>query len=183
MRFMLNDARLAFPNLFEARSMPGGGPAAFGCSLLIPQDHPQLKDLEKAIEATAREEWGVKADTILKGLRAQDRTCLHNGDAKEQYGGFAGNFYVSARSKIKPLVVDQQRHEVSAESGVVYGGCFGNASLELWAQDSPQYGKRINAQIRGFQKTRDGDAFGGGTRATTDEFGDVSDTGDVDPTA
>lgn len=59
-----------------------------------------------------------------------------------------------------------------------------NASIELWAQDNKQFGKRINAQLRGVQFLRDGDAFAAGSPASEDEFEDLGDQGDdTDPTA
>jgi hypothetical protein len=182
MRFMLQNARLAFGNgLYSNRPMPGDKNAvgAYNCKAIIPPDHPQLQDLENAIVAVAREAWGVKADTILKGAKASARTCLHNGDSKPNWGGFEGNYFVSMRSKIKPSVFDREKTEVTEESGIVYSGCFGNFNIDIFAYDKPNYG--ISAQVRGFQKTADGDAFGGGTRAGAEEFPDVGDTGEVDP--
>jgi hypothetical protein len=45
--------------------------------------------------------------------------------------------------------------------------------VEIWAQDN-NYGKRINASLKGVQFVRDGDAFAGGGAASPDEFEDLS---------
>jgi hypothetical protein len=56
-----------------------------------------------------------------------------------------------------------------------------NASIELWCQDN-NYGKRINASLRGVQFLKDGEAFAGGGVANADEFDDLAaDEIDGDP--
>jgi hypothetical protein len=125
----------------------------------------------------------VKAEAILKGLAATDKLCLHDGDAKSGYEGFEGNLFISARSKVRPSVFDGQRNELTEADGKPYSGCYVNVSLELWAQDN-QFGKRINAQLRGVQFLRDGDAFSGGTRpADADEFDEIAVASGSEPEA
>ena len=184
MRILIKNARLAFPNLFQPRAGEDGGEAKYGASLIIPPDHPVIKELNAAFVKIAREKWADKGDTILKGLRAQDRLCLHSGETKAQYQGFEGNMYVSANSKLRPSVFDRNKAPLTAEDGKPYSGCYVNASIELWPQDSQKYGKRINAQLRGVQFAADGDAFAAGSAASDDEFDDLGDQGDdTDPTA
>ena len=141
---------------------------------MLPKNHKQLPELAKAFKEIAKEKWGAKADAVYKALEAADKLCLHDGDAKADYEGFEDNKYVSARSKTRPTVFDGQRQELTQADGKPYSGCYVNASLELWAQDN-SFGKRINAQLRGVQFLRDGDAFaGGGQPADADEFDEIS---------
>lgn len=173
MKVKLNNVRLAFPQLFEAKTVNGEGEPAFSASLLIDPADPQIKALNAAIDAVAKEKWAAKAEAILKTMRATDKTCLHDGDLKDQYAGFEGMLYVSARSKTRPLVIDVNKTPLTAKDGKPYAGCYVNASIELWAQDN-NYGKRVNASLRGIQFLRDGDAFAGGAPASEDEFDDLS---------
>lgn len=173
MKVKLNNVRLAFPQLFEAKTVNGEGEPAFSASLLIDPAHPQVKELNAAIDAVAKEKWAAKAEAILKTMRATDKTCLHDGNLKDQYAGFEGMLYVSARSKTRPLVIDVNKTPLTAKDGKPYAGCYVNASIELWAQDN-NYGKRVNASLRGIQFLRDGDAFAGGAPASEDEFDDLS---------
>lgn len=185
MRIMLRDVRLAFPSLWKPTTPKGssGGEAAFSASFLLPKNHKQLPELDKAFEALAREKWGPKAAAILKALKQGNKLCLHDGDSKSEYEGFEGNMFVSARSKVRPTVLDQQRQELTEADGKPYSGCYVNVSLELWAQDN-SYGKRINAQLRGVQFLRDGDAFAGGSRpADADEFDEIGAEGTGDEPA
>jgi hypothetical protein len=174
MKIQLNNVRLAFPSLFEAKKVNGEGEPAFSASLLLPPDHPAVAELRAAMEQIGKEKWAAKWPAVKKELEGKDRTMLHDGDMKTAYSGFEGNLYVSARNKTRPLVIDRDRSPLSQGDGKPYAGCYVNAGIELWAQDN-KYGKRINASLRGVQFLKDGDAFAGGTPADVDEFEDVAE--------
>lgn len=173
MKVILKNARLAFPAIFEAKTVNGEGDPAFSASVILPPDHPGIADLNAAIEAVAKEKWGAKSADTLKAMRAKGNVCLHDGNEKSEYDGFEGNMYVSARSKTRPLVLDRDKTPLTAADGRPYGGCFVVASLELWAQDN-NFGKRVNAQLKGVQFYADGDAFSGGAPADPEDFDDLS---------
>jgi len=180
MRIQLKNVRAAFLNaLFEAKTVNGEGKPAFSATFLLSPDDPQVKTINAAIESVAKEKWGAKAEAILKQMRAQDKLCLHDGDLKATYEGFPGMLYVSSRSNTRPLVIDTDKSPLTESDGRPYSGCYVNASLELWAQDN-NYGKRVNAQLRGVQFYKDGDAFAGGGAASEDEFDDVSEGATAD---
>ena len=184
MKIMIENARLAFPNLWQPRAATDGGKAKYGASLILDTSNPVIAKLELAFAQIAKEKWGDKAAVILKGLKAQDRLCLHDGATKSQYSGFEGNVFVSANSDVRPSIFDRNRVPLQESDGKPYSGCYVNASIELWAQDHQKHGKRINAQLRGVQFLRDGDAFAAGSPASEDEFSDLSNQGDdTDPTA
>lgn len=171
-RIMLRDVRLAFPDLFEAKA-DDSGVLKFGAAFLLPQDHPQIAEIHKAMDAAGQAKWGDKWPAQKKLLEKQDRMALHDGDLKAKYDGYEGNLYInaSARENTPPTVVDANRAPLTAKSGKPYAGCFVNASLEFWAQkDHPKGGSRINASLRGVQFVRDGDAFSAGRPADADEF-------------
>lgn len=180
-RIMLKNARLAFPNLFEPVQVNGEGEPRYNATLLLAGDHPQLKELRAKIKAVAADKWHDKGDSTLKSIAAKDAVCLHDGDTKSQYDGFAGCMFVAAAAQVnsRPTVIDGQRSPVTAKDGKVYAGCYVNASIELWAQDN-KWGKRVNAQLRGVQFLRDGDAFSAGRPADSDEFEDVTDGADAE---
>lgn len=184
MKLMIKNVRLAFPNLFKPTTVNGEGEPAYSAALLLTPDHPQLAEIRKAQEAVGKEKWADKWPTIKKEIEAKDRFALHNGDTKATYDGFEGNFFVSTRAKqsARPTVIDGNKSPLTEADGRPYAGCYVNASIELWAQDNA-YGKRINAQIRGVQFFRDGDSFGGGSPASSDEFEEVSQGATADDLA
>jgi hypothetical protein len=173
MKIKLNAVRLSFPQLFEAKTVNGEGKPAFSAAFLISPKDPQIAMINTAISSVAAEKWGIKADAILKTIRAADKTCLHSGDLKSNYDGFEGMMYISARNPLKPSVVDTNKSPLVAEDGRPYAGCYVNAVLELWTQDN-NYGKRVNATLMGVQFYKDGESFVGGGVADADDFDDLT---------
>jgi hypothetical protein len=106
--------------------------------------------------------------------RKTDKVCLHDGNLKAQYAGFEDIMYVSASNKMRPVAVNRDTSPVSAEDGVIYSGCYVNATVELWAQDN-KYGKRVNATLLGVQFSKAGDAFGGGSVGSADDFESIEE--------
>ena len=179
MKVKLNNVRLAFPQLFEAKTVNGEGEPAFSASFLMDPKHPAIAELKAAFDKVGADKWGAKWPTVKKEIEAKDRLALHDGDTKADYAGFEGNFFVSARNKTRPLVIDRDKSPLTAQDGRPYAGCYVHASIELWPQDNA-YGKRINASLRGVQFYKDGDAFAGGGSASEDEFDDIEDGATAD---
>lgn len=179
MKLKLLNVRLAFPSLFEAKTVNGEGEPAFSAALLIDPADPQVKTINSAIDAVAAEKWGAKAPALLVQMRKADKVCLHDGDLKATYDGFPGNLFVTARNKVRPTVVDADKSPLVSADGKPYAGCYVHVVLELWAQDN-NYGKRVNATLMGVQFYRDGDSFTGGGAASEDDFDDVSEGATAD---
>lgn len=169
MKIALKNVRLAFPVLFEAKTVNGEGEPAFSGSFLLASNHPQIAEIRKAVDTVGKEKWGAKWDAVKKEIELKAKTLLQDGDAKADYAGFEGNLFINARNKVRPLVIDRDKTPLIAADGKPYAGCYVNASIELWAQDN-KYGKRINASLRGVQFLKDGDAFAGGGTASEDDF-------------
>lgn len=173
MKIKLNNVRLSFPQLFEAKTVNGEGKPAFSASLLINPKDPQVAVVNAAIEQVAKDKWGAKADAMLKQMRAADKVCLHSGDLKANYEGFEGMLFISARNPIRPTIVNVDKSPLVEADGKPYAGCYVNAVLELWPQDN-NYGKRVNATLAGVQFFKDGESFTGGGAASEDDFDDLS---------
>ncbi len=80
---------------------------------------------------------------------------------------------LNASNKARPLVLDRDKTPLTAADGKPYSGSYMNVSLEIWAQDN-NFGKRINATLKGVQFVGDGDSFGGGAPASPDDFEDLA---------
>ena len=173
-RILLQNARISFPNVFAPKinvNDSGVSSARFGAALIIPKNHPQIPDIQKALKDVAIDKWGeVKGAELYKSLSAGDKICLHNGDGKTQYQGFEGNLFVSANSPTKPMVVDSdKRTPLSPQDGRPYAGCYVNASIEIWAQDNKN-GKRLNAKLLAVMFVKHAEPFAGGGFASEEEF-------------
>lgn len=175
-RVMVANARLAFPTLEAAEQFQGQGKKRFSAVLLIEPGSPSHEACKTAMRAAAAEKWGeAKADAAVKGLTATGKVAMYDGDIKaDSYDGFEGMIAISAHSQesAPPVLLDGQKNQLPRNTGVIYPGCYVNASIEFWAQDN-QFGKRINAQLRGVQFAKDGDSFSAARPASDDEFGVV----------
>lgn len=68
MKIKLNNVRLAFPALFEAKTVNGEGDPRFSAVFLMDPKHPQLEEVRKALKQVAKEKWGEKWETIYGQL-------------------------------------------------------------------------------------------------------------------
>lgn len=175
MKIMLKNVRLSFPCLWEPRDFNGEGKKTFSASFIMKKDDENVAMLRKSMMQVAQEKWKDKAMAVAKALKAGDKIPLHDGDAKADIDGYAGMMYLNARAQVRPLVIDRDRSPLSESDGKPYGGCYVNASIELWAQDN-QFGKRINATLRGVQFVKDGEAFAGASSADASEFDALEET-------
>lgn len=167
---LLKNVRLSFPQIWTPKSFAAGQDPRFNANFLLDKDGQadQIKKLRDAIEAVAAEKWKGKKPGGLK-------ICLGDGEEKD-YDGYDGSMFVSASTKVRPVIVDQKKNPLAEEDGKPYAGCFVNAAISLWAQDN-QWGKRINASLDAIQFVKDGEGFGG-KRTTADVFGEIEEEDD-----
>lgn len=174
----LKGVRLAFPSLFDTDSYQRHS-ATF---ILDPVKHADLvKQLDAEITRVATEKWGEKAKGVLTKLHADEKVAFVKADKLNKdgdvYSGFEGQYWIAANTKVQPTIVDLDRSPLTRASGRPYAGCYVVARVAIWAQDN-EWGRRINAELKGVQFYRDGDAFSGGRPADPDDFEDLSDGAD-----
>jgi hypothetical protein len=202
MRFKLLDVRQSFMCYWTAEPYPGGNdptPYFSGTYLLtpdskvqyysddnktlLPKKLPALPELEKIGVALTNEKWGKKGPAILKAIKMTGKIFYRDGDTKPDYEGFPGTFFVSSRSKVRPNYFDQQKQPIQEEQGLLYSGCYVNVTLEAYPYTKGNNG--LGARLRGVQKLRDGEAFGGGGPPADDsEFDEIDapeEEGETDP--
>lgn len=183
----LNNVRLSFPDLFEAKQFDGQGAFKYRATFLFEPNSENHKRLLHAQEAVLKEGFKDKWQTTLKNANDDSKLrFIGNGDNKT-YDGYEGMLFVSAtrdQTKGRPAVyaknpgTKESPNLIAATDGLIYAGCYVNGILQLWAQDN-KYGKTVRANLLSVQLHKDGDAFTPGSAvASADEFEDVSDTGD-----
>jgi hypothetical protein len=166
MQFKLENVRLSFPSLFRKATFNGVETKYEGTLLLDKVAHKKvIAEIDKSIKA-------MIADNLKGAKLGADKICMRDGDDVE-YAGYAGMMSFKASNKKRPLVVNKDRTPVFEDDNVIYGGCYVNAVVELWAQ-SNEYGKRINANLLGVQFVRDGEPFASGETISANTFDDIS---------
>jgi hypothetical protein len=177
MQVKVSNVRISFPNLFEARAINGEGDPRFSAAFVIEPGSANNAALSAAMEAVAKEKWGAKAAGILHELKSKGRVAFKESPLSkdgEVYDGFEGMYALNASNVARVPVIDRDTKPLTPADGKPYGGCFVDASVEIWAQDN-SWGKRINAKLRWVQFRGDGDAFTGGAPVSQDEFEAIAD--------
>jgi hypothetical protein len=173
-RLMLKDVRLAYGHGLWTKSKPPKADASakekYRVAFILPKTHKQLPEIRKAIMEEMTAKFGARAAAVLKLAEAGQKSCLRDGDTKEGEG-FEGNMFIAANSETRPSVFDGMRNPVTSDDGIVYSGCYVNASIDIYAFDNVSKGN--SAGLRGVQFLRKGDAFGGGAPADESEFDEI----------
>ena len=191
---ILKDVRLSFAHLFEpskggknkdGEEIKGSYQARFLMEKDTPQTKENLAKIKRAGHDAKEKAWG--SDESKWPKLKPDRVCLRDGDL-EDWDGYEGNFYLAANSQRKPQVITNRKGKdrkwIEAEPGGAnspYSGCYVNALVRLWVQDSKEFGKRLNASLEVVQFLRDGDPFGAAPVDPNEKFTDdfVSDEGSI----
>jgi hypothetical protein len=172
---MLKNVRISFPELFVPKAPKGSLIPKYGAHFIFDKDSDTHKAVLAAIEEVAAAKWESKAASILKTMRLGDPTkfCLRDGDMMDREA-YNGRMFVNASNKNRPTVVDRAKQPLTAASGVLYGGCYVNAQVDIYAMKHETGGYQVNASLMGVQFVRDGDSFTGGRPSKADDFDDLA---------
>lgn len=163
--------RFSFCHIFEPQASQDNDELKYSVTLLIPKsDTATLQKINQAI-GEARENYCQKNGS--SALPAKPQNTLHDGDgiraSGEPFGEEChGCYVITVSSKVKPVIVDAFRNEIT-DPAEVYSGCYGRASINFYGYNS--HGKKgISAGLLSIQKLCDGEPFG--TVGSADDFND-----------
>ncbi len=145
-------ARLSFPWLFEPQQpLQVGGKPMFSAVLLFPKS-TDLSVLKAAIIAARDAKWPDPTKRP-KGLR----NPLRDG-AEKDLDGYKDCFFLSAKSLMRPGVVDEGVKAI-LDPTVIYAGCWVRASLSVYGYDKAG-NKGVAFGLQNIQKLKDDAPFG-----------------------
>lgn len=194
MKLKVKNARASYPALFVAEPYDESKPTenrTFKIDLQISKsDTEMLKEINNAIIAGMKEEFGDKAPAMMKKFKADEKNYpLKDGDETLNKSGepiAPGCFVLRAKRKENdgaPGVFDNKAGadgkpaKLTSESGRIYGGCYVNASVDIWIQNNKYQG--VRCALLGVQFAKDGEAFGGSRPASADEFDALATEADM----
>jgi hypothetical protein len=186
----LSNLRLSFPKLVEpvSNSSIPNSDRKYGCDLIFEPGDSQFATVMAEVGSIAAEKWGAKAGAILQMVQNDRRLrCFGAGSEKVDsktmtpYEGYdGGKTYVAASAnedrapvmiRLDGTVCDNlNTMERQALARKMYGGCYVNAAISLWAQDN-QFGRGIRCQLLAVQFAKDGSPFGDAPPDFTGKFG------------
>lgn len=161
--------RFSYANVWEPKSI-NGGDEKYSVSLIISKDDTKtINEIKAAIEAAKQDgkaKFGGKIPANLK-------LPLRDGDIdRSDDEAYKNSYFVNAKSKDKPQIVDKNVKPVLDQSEV-YSGCYGRASVTFYAFNS-NGNKGIACGLGNLQKLSDGEPLSGRSRAE-DEFSSFDD--------
>ena len=169
-KIILKNVRVSFPSLFKKGSFNGEETKYEATFLLNKEEHE-----DSIAEIKAQIADLVKVN--LKGAKVPaDKLCLRDGDEVE-YNGYAGCYSIKCSTKKRPIVIDRDRSPLTEDDNKPYGGCYVNASIDLWVQNNA-YGKRVNSTLLAVQFAKDGEPFADGSTGDVNDF-DMLDDDDM----
>lgn len=182
MKVVLPRVRLVYPHLFTPQeSMEEGKDPRYGANFIIDPASPAVTEIKQAMLTVANELWKGNGLAVLNALEGRQK-CLRNGNSNIDSdgairNGFKDMMYVVASNLARPTVIDRNRAPLAEADNKIYGGCWVNAIVDVYALDNP--GKRIKgvfAELRGVQFVADDEPLGrGASVASADEFDVLQD--------
>lgn len=185
---LLKNVRGAFLDLFVAGTPPAGSTSGpkFGGNFIFAPGSDAYTIATTEFRRVATEKFGANADAILAEL-GKDKKCIRKGDSNlDKAGvvrnGFAGQFFIVAKNKIRPVVVDRDKTPLVEADGKPYSGCYMNVTVDIFATNKPGQGPRVDASLLAVQFVAHGDSFGG-SKGSADAFDMLPDEGEAAPSA
>ena len=183
-KIMLRNVRLSYEHIFTPTKFQENSTAKYSATFIIPKDHPDLPAVKRAMVEAGEETFGTAFNA--KGGWPRGFTCgLKDADVEvngmgevlsEKNPAYVGCYILEANSSRRPIVVDRKKAAVTEEDGVIYSGCFVNASLAADGYTFEKVKRGVKCYLNGVQFVADGERFG---VDATDDF-DALDGGDDD---
>ena len=181
-KIRLKNVRLSFPALWSPKPPKegsGGKPSYQSNFLVLKKDKTNIALIEDAIDA-AIEAYETKNPKSKRFPDLEDldkNKCAYrdgeNRRGEPLYEGYEGCMVVAARNTKRPGVVDADKSPLTEDDGKPYAGCYVNAIVRFWCQDTD--GGALRCSLEAVQFLKDGEGFGAAPVDTDEEFDDESE--------
>lgn len=176
---IIGQVRFSYLHVFEPFAFDGSSDPRYSATLLIPKsDKALVKKVQDAIStaysAAVTNTWGGKKPPLDKvtPLRDGDEP---NDDGESRGEAYAGHYYLNAKSRTQPGVVDKHCQPIMSTDDF-YSGCYGFASVAFGGYDNSG-NKGISCYLNNVMKVKDGEPLGGAKTSAADDFAglDIAD--------
>ena len=166
-KVMLRNVRLSYEHIFTPTAFDDNQEPKYNATFIIPKNHPDVQALRRALMDAGVE----KFPSIFTGTSwPRGMTCaLKDGDVDVDQEGtllseknpeYAGCYIVKADSTRRPVVIDRKKAALTEADGVIYSGCYVNASLAAASYEFGKVKKGVKCYLNGVQFVADGERFG-----------------------
>ena len=166
-KIMLRNVRLSYEHIFTPSKFDDTQEAKYSATFIIPKDHADLPAVKRAFYEAGQEQFA--ADFNGKGwpkgytcsLKDADVDTDGNGELlAEKNAAYKGAYILEANSTRRPVAVNRNKAAVTEEDGIIYSGCYVNASLAAAGYTFGKVKKGVKAYLNGVQFVKDGERFG-----------------------
>ena len=185
-KFILRNVRLSYEHIFTPTKFDDNQEQAkYSATFIIPKDHADLPSLKRALFEAGQEEFpadfkpGSWPKGYTCGLKDADAETDSNGDVlAEKNPAYKGCYIIEANSVNRPLTINRNKSAVTEADGIIYSGCYVNASLGIAGYTYGKVKKGVKAYLNGVQFVADGERFGSDALSDFDEL-DNDDADDI----
>lgn len=190
-RVQIKDVILSYPTLRTKKAAVKDGKEKFSASFLMDSKTPHgvdnIKKLQAAVAAAEVKEFGEgKAGHIKKTVKDPKRIALKKGDEctnteGEVYSGYEGKVALTCSADRRPKLFDKNKLDVDLEDieDKFYGGVRCDAIVSFFCiSDKDKGGNGLFCSVEAIRSREDGVPFGGGSRASADDFDDLDEDDD-----
>ena len=182
-KIMLRNARLSYEHIFKAVAFEEGQEPKYSATFIIPKDHPALPAVKRAMFEAGQESFAAdfgKAGSWPRGytcsLKDADKDTDSMGDVlAEKNPAYKGCYILEANSTRRPVILNRDKSAVTEDDGVIYSGCYVNASLAASGYTFGKVKKGVKAYLNGVQFVKDGERFGADATNDFDALDDDDD--------
>lgn len=181
-KIMLRNVRLSYEHIFTPTAFDENQDKKYSATFIIPKDHPDLPAVRRAMHEAGAEKYptAFNGNGWPKGytcsLKDADTFTDTMGEVlAEKNPAYQGCYILEANSTRRPVAIDRHKAAVSEDDGIIYSGCYVNASLAAAAYEYGKIKKGVKAYLNGVQFVRDGERFG---LDAMDDFDDLEDDDD-----
>ena len=183
-KIMIRNVRLSYEHIFTPTKFDENQEAKYSATFIIPKNHADLPAVKRAMFEAGQEIFA--ADFVKPGIWPRGYTCsLKDADVDTDANGivlaeknpaYEGCYVIEANSTRRPIVVDRRKSSVTEEDGIIYSGCYVNASLAAAGYTYGKVKKGVKCYLNGVQFVKDGERFGADASSDFDALdGDEDD--------
>ena len=187
-KVILRNVRLSYEHIFTPTKFDDNQETAkYSATFIIPKDHTGVPALKRALVEAGQEEFPAdfkpgagwpKGYTC--GLKDADKDTDSNGEIlAEKNPDYKGCYIIEANSVNRPITVNRNKSAVTEADGVIYSGCYVNASLGIAGYTYGKVKKGVKAYLNGVQFVADGERFGADALDDFDELDGGDDADDI----
>jgi hypothetical protein len=185
-KVILRNVRLSYEHIFTPVKFDDNQEVAkYSATFIIPKDHPDLPALKRALFEAGQEEFpadfkpGSWPKGYTCGLKDADKDTDSNGEIlAEKNPAYKGSYIIEANSVNRPVTVNRKKAAVTEADGVIYAGCYVNASLGIAGYTYGKVKKGVKAYLNAVQFVADGERFGSDALSDFDDLDGEDD--DID---